>query len=350
MLYRILLATDDAETVVTPYVERFASELDLAEKDLENWMAANPELLFGREQVLVISQSIAGRPMADILALDADGRLVIVEIKRNWSDRKTVGQLLEYAAEMAGKTYDDLEKLHEEYWQRCHGATPDDSLLERFRGLVDNPEFAEEGIPRGHRICIVAPGSDEGLLRIVEWLKSYGVPIAFVPFRLHANTDATDVLLDLEPLPEVTEPEVRATEWQGDWFFNTNETNAPGAYVRMFDQDVIAVYGYANGPANLAGSAGGQRVFAYVNKIGVLAVGRVVDGQPTAGRTVFRKENEFHVRVQWELVLAEEQGVTLRQVNEAASYILPVRNTFARIYNPDAADWIDKELRQRKGL
>ncbi len=81
------------------------------EKDLENWVATHPELLFGVERVLVIGQSVSGQQMADILALDADGRLVVVEMKRDWSDRSTVGQLLEYAARMAESTYDDLEGL-----------------------------------------------------------------------------------------------------------------------------------------------------------------------------------------------------------------------------------------------
>ena len=67
------------------------------------------------------SASVSGKNMADILALDADGCVVIVEIKRDWSDRATVGQLLEYAAAMTGKNYEDLEKLDRNYWPRHHG-------------------------------------------------------------------------------------------------------------------------------------------------------------------------------------------------------------------------------------
>ena len=60
----------------------------------------------------MIAQSVSGHSMADILALDAEGRLVIVEIKRNWSDRATVGQSLQYAANQAESEYEDLEELH----------------------------------------------------------------------------------------------------------------------------------------------------------------------------------------------------------------------------------------------
>ena len=339
-----------------PYVERAASDLGLTEKDLENWMAGNPELLFGVERVLVISQSVSGQSMADILALDADGCLVIVEIKRDWSNRATVGQLLEYAAAMTGKNYEDLEKLDRHYWPQRNGESPYVSLLERFRTLTDDPKADQKEIPKrqkGHRIYIVAPGSDKGLLRIVEWLKEYGVPISFVPFTLHAGeagTDDADILLEIEPLSKVPlAVEDVVAKWQGDWFFNTNETNAPDAYRKMFEQGVIAIYGYENGAANLTGSAKGQRVFAYVNRKGILAVGSIVDGQAISGNTVFGEEQEFHVKVEWKEIVAETQGVTVQDVSEATGYNLPVSNVFCGINRHDTADWVADQLQRRGG-
>ena len=228
MLFKLI--RDGESNTFQPYMEKAASELDLTEKHLENWLAENPELLFGGEQVLVISQSVPGQRMADILALDGGGCVVIIEIKRDWSNRATVGQLLEYAAEMTGKNYEDLETLHRNYWSRHNEASPYESLIERFRTLTDDLNAAQKDIPKrqqGHRIYIVAPDSDQGLLRIVKWLQEYGVPINFVPFTLHADTNDADILLEIKPLPKVPlAVENVVTEWQGDWFFNTNETNA----------------------------------------------------------------------------------------------------------------------------
>ena len=56
MLFKLI--RDGEKNAFQPYMERAASELDLTEKNLENWMAGNPELLFGVERVLVISQSV----------------------------------------------------------------------------------------------------------------------------------------------------------------------------------------------------------------------------------------------------------------------------------------------------
>ena len=346
MLFKLI--REEQQTAFQPFMRREASDLNLKEKDLENWMAKNPELLFGTEQVLVISQSVSGQRMADILALDADGRLVIVEIKRDWSDRATVGQLLEYAADRIGNSYEDLERLNRSYWNRHHGEGQYVSLLERFQELTDDSEATENHIPKGHRICIVAPRSDEGLCRIVEWLKMYDVPISFVPFTLYTDDDNEDILLEMDPLPKIqAERENVAAEWRGDWCFNTNETHAPGAYRNMFDQGVIAIYGYENGPSNLEGSTTDQRVFAYVNKKGILAVGSIVDGQVVPGNTVFGEKGEFHVMVNWKTIVSDEKGVTNRQVRQEHGHGLPVRNVFSEIPHRYIADWIADELRRR---
>ena len=350
MLFKLI--RDGEETAVQLYEERPASKLNLTEKNLENWMARNPDLLFGAEKVLVIGQSVAGKRMGDILALDADGRLVIVEIKRDWSDRATVGQLLGYAAEMTGKSYEDLEKLDREYWPRRHGESPYVPLLEGIRELTDDPEFDQKDIPKaqqGHRIIIVAPASDEGLLKIVNWLHEYGVPINFVPFTLHANSDDAEILMDIAPLPEIQSQgeDVSAEKWQGDWIFNTNEIYAPNAYRKMFDQGAIAIHGYETGATNLTGSAKDQRVFAYVNKKGVLAVGRIVDGQVISGTTVFGQEREYHVKVVWETIVSDDNGVRIRDVRKETGYNLPVRCVFAGMNRHDAANWIADELKRR---
>ena len=356
MLFRLI--REGEKIAFQPFMKRPASALRLAEKDLENWMAGNPKLLFGGEEVLVIAQSVSGHSMADILALDAEGKLVIVEIKRDWSDRATVGQLLEYAAAMTGKNYEDLEELYRNYWTRRNGESPYVSLLEEFRKLTEDHTAEKKDIPkrpRGHRICIVAPGSDEDLSRIVEWLKEYGVPISFVPFALYADADndTADILLEIEPLPKVQAAgESVGGEWQGDWFFNTNETYKPGAYSKMFGQGVgqgvIAIYGYEDGPVKLEGSAAGQRVFAYVNEKGILAVGRIVDGQVISGNTVFNEDREFYVKVEWETIVADDKGVKNWEIRQKYDRGLPVRHVFCGMYRHDIADWIADELQSRK--
>ena len=350
MLFR--LVRDGEQTSFGRLDKRSAKSLRLTEKDLENWLAEHQALLFGGEEVLVIAQSVQGRRMADILALDAEGNLVIVEIKRDWSYRETIGQLLQYAADMRNRGYEYLEREHRKYWERRHDGEDYECLLSRFRELSDDPDAQKDHIPKrskGHRVCIVAPDSDVGLRRIIKWLKEYGVPISFIPFALYADADHADgeILLEIEQLPKVQEPVGGAADdWQGDWIFNTNEKHAPGAYRKMFKQNVIAIYGYPTGPYPLEGTEAGQRVFAYVNKRGILACGRVVDGQVLPGDTVFGEKREYHLRVEWETRVPDDCGVTNAEVRQKFDKWLPVRHVFCGLYH-GMPDWISKKLKLR---
>ena len=116
----------------------------------------------------------------------------------------------------------------------------------------------------------------------------------------------------------------------------------------MFDRGVIAIYGYLDGPKKLEGGIEGQRVFAYVNGKGILAVGYIADSQPVHINTVFLGE-EFHVKVDWETIVADDQGVKKKEVRDQHDYGLPVRgHPFCKMYcSFDVTDWIAAELQRR---
>lgn len=72
-----------------------------SEKRLEDWIAGDLSLL-GEELLLVDRQTrTTGGPL-DILAMDADGQLVIVELKRDRTPREVVAQVLDYASWVRG--------------------------------------------------------------------------------------------------------------------------------------------------------------------------------------------------------------------------------------------------------
>ena len=349
MLFR--LKHQDGKPEICPYPQHSAADLQLVEKDLENWIAAHPELLFGAERVLVIGQSVCGQKMADILALDGDGRLLIIELKRDWSDRATVGQLLEYAARMADEgAHEQLDKIARSYPQQH-----ETSLVTRFHQFFDNETGEDVKLGSTQRVIVVAPGADEELRRIVRWLKASGVAIDFVPFTLYSSGDGGDIFIDIEPLPKI-EPSAQTSSiyapgpWGGDWSFNTNETYAPGAYVKMFEQGVIAIYGYETGPENLKGSKPGERVLAFVNRKGVMAAGFVVDGDVFAASSVFGGEKEFHLRVKWNVIVSDRGAVTVQEVKSRFSYTLPFRSVFCQMARHDVADWIEDQMRQRQAI
>lgn len=328
------------------FYQRFPSQVGLLEKDIENWIAENPKILFG-DEVLTVAQSVSGQRMADVLALDSQGRLIVVEIKRSTSSRDAIGQLLEYAADMADLGYEGLNQ----YAQKHSGFEGTD-LYEAFLDFTDRDDFPKEDLGDKQLIFIVAPESDRRLEKIVEWLRTRDVPVELVSFSVFADEDDAPRVLQID---DVSLPDAMSDSpegWAGHWFFNTNESNVPGAYERMFKNDVAAIYGYSSGPDKLTRAEEGQIVMAYVNDQGIRALGSVESGEVKEGSGIFVDENgnqkpgEYHLRVDWEVILSEEDALSMSEASEF-DYNLPVRTTFGKLKKGAAARRIEREVRQR---
>ena len=331
------------------YIQKPASEIGIREKNIENWIADNPQLIFPNEEILTIGQSISGRSMADVLALDTSGNLIIIEIKRDWSNRKTIGQLLEYAAKFKDVSYERLAEEVKKYDKWEEG-----ELYDKFLDFADDKEFPRKDIGKSQRVMIVAPDSDSGLKRIIDWLKDYGVPVEFVPFHIYTDKDNKPKLFMIDGVTSSPEtPEVSdEQEWAGHWIFNTNETHALGAYKKMFENNLAAIYGYDDGPNMLEGAEEGDKIMAYVNRQGLKTLGTIKGSEVKKGEGIFLDEDgnqqpgEYHLEVDWEIILPEEKAITSRQSKEMG-YNLPLGLTFGKLLQGELANKIEEEMRER---
>lgn len=350
MLFNLHQSREGIE-VGQKFMKKSAIEIGVKEKNVENWIADNPQMIFPNEKVLIIGQSIAGESMADVLALDTSGNLIIVEIKRSWSNRKTVGQLLEYASKFRDVSYERLSEEVKRYekWDRGE-------LYNNFLNFVDDKDFSKKDLGKKQRIMIVAPDADTGLKNIINWLKEYGVPIEFIPFHIYADNNNNPKLFMVEGTKSNPEtPEISKKndeEWAGHWIFNTNESNDSGAYKKMFDRNVAAIWGYDDGPKRLEGTNSGDIVMAYVNKQGLRAMGKVIDPKVKKGEDIFLDEEgnqrpeEYHLSVDWEIILKEDNALTASQAKNIG-YNLPYRVSFGKMRQGESAKKIEEEIRKR---
>lgn len=347
MLYEIEDKNNQLK-IIRKYLEKSASELDVEEKTIEDWIADHPELILPKEELLVIGQSIAGKGMADVLALDALGNLVIVEIKRDWSNRATIAQLLEYASDLKDANYERLNRETHGYkkWQG-------EELINAFCKFIERNDFPQEDLGKRQRIFVVAPDSDLGLKKIVAWLQSYSVPIQFIPFKLLADENNIHKMIDISGAETDVEIDEQGDTWAGHWIFNTNETYAPGAYEKMFSQKVIAIYGYPNGGKNLEGSSAKQLVFAYINRRGLSALGQIIDPVVKSGQGIFLDKDgkqlpeEYHVSVYWEIILSKDRAISCSEAASTFGYKLPVRSVFGKLRRGKFAKKLEEEIRKR---
>jgi len=188
---------------------------------LETWIADHPDLL--GQDLLIIGRQVrtAHRGIIDLLAVDADGTVHIVELKRDETPREVVAQALDYASWVVTLESDDLNAICQSYLKQ----NLDVAFRARFGAAL--PETLNEE----HSMTIVASSLDPSSERIVEYLAlQHDLNINVVFFSIFGDGDSR--MLGRSWLINPDEVEQRAEakserrivgEWTGFYFVNVGE-------------------------------------------------------------------------------------------------------------------------------
>jgi hypothetical protein len=163
------------------------SKLDYEER-IENWISNNVSVLVPEDSgLLVIGRQVATAfgGWIDLLCINADGDLVIVELKRDKTPREVTSQALDYASWVQNLTSQQVEGIASEYL----GKPLKDAFEDTF------PEGYPEAINTQHSIRIVASRIDDSTERIIRYLSGKGIAINFVRFHLFKSADGKEHLV-----------------------------------------------------------------------------------------------------------------------------------------------------------
>src|SRR3712207_187699 len=137
-----------------------------AEKDLHDFLKRDPSLL--GERLLVIGSEVItpDGPRLDLQAIDTDGNLQLLELKRDKTPREVVAQLLDYGSWASTLSRDDvidiatkhLDQPFEAAFEDVFGSAPPDEL---------NGDLS---------LTIVAAELDASSERIFNYLRVFGPP------------------------------------------------------------------------------------------------------------------------------------------------------------------------------
>jgi hypothetical protein len=258
-------------------VTRVASSKLANEGRLEDILEQDISIL-GLDVLLIIGRQVMtdfGKRI-DLLAVDSQGELYAIELKRDRTPREIVAQLLDYGSWIRGL---DVERISDLYARGSAngGKTFSDAFLQRFG------EAIPEGLNENHQLIIVASELDASTERIVSYLTDFGVPVNAVFFRYFKDSEreylARSWLLD--PL----EAEGRARRasaspkhkpvWNGHDFYVSF-----GADEQRTWEDAVR-YGFISGGGgkwysqSLNALEPGHRVFVHIPKQGFVGVGEV---------------------------------------------------------------------------
>jgi hypothetical protein len=156
-------------------IERIEFSSIETEEKLEAILDQNIELLDPDLLVIGRQQPTAFGKFIDLLAINSQGDLVIIELKRNRTSRDVVAQLLDYASWAQNLSYEEITSI---YAENNPSKKFEQAFSEQFE--TDPPERLNEN----HRLLVVSSELDNSTERIIDYLSSgFGVPVNAVFFR-----------------------------------------------------------------------------------------------------------------------------------------------------------------------
>ena len=142
-------------------------------------------LIIGRQFCLSTKEII------DLLALDREGKAVIIEIKRDMGARDAIAQALDYESLVAKISEEDLSDKALAYFETRNEDY--ETLREAFEEKFDNKDAA---INSSRRILIVAPKLDLSTERMINYLASeYNMDINGVTFNYYHSESGREFLV-----------------------------------------------------------------------------------------------------------------------------------------------------------
>ncbi len=238
------------------------------EERLETWLA-NDISIVGMELLIIARQVPTGHGgRIDLLAMDREGDLVILELKRDRTPREIVAQVLDYASWVTKLPAAEVAEISAKYLQKSLG----EEFADRFK------EALPETINNSHSMIVVAAELDEASERIVQYLADqYGVNINVIFFNFYQTGGKEFLgrswLLDPQEVTQRAESKKRLP-WSGFWFVNVGE----GEH-RSWDD--CKQYGFISAGGGkwysdaLLRLRSGDRIFAYIKGVGYVGYGEV---------------------------------------------------------------------------
>ncbi|WP_420863485.1 endonuclease NucS domain-containing protein [Algirhabdus cladophorae] len=328
--------------------------LDLETK-IEAWVADDLTLI-GVDGIVIGRQITTDHgKFIDLLAMDEDGNLVIVELKRDRSPRDIVAQVLDYASWIRRLSTGDVHAL---------ALSLDLSLAKAYRDKFGTS--LPQTLNASHQMVVVASEVDEGTKRIIEYLSeehNVGINAAFFNVFDADGREwlTTDALLDQEEVKDRAVKKAQAP-WSG-YYYVTGGAEEDRPWEDMRQHGFFTASGKQFFTKRLDQLSVGDKVFYYQKKNGYLGYGIVTsekvaasdhvlaDGTPLIGAVpkAYLTDNAddpdncaYVVGIDWQNTVAITDARTF-------SGIFSNQNVVCKIRHPETVDYLKEQFGVREG-
>jgi len=306
------------------------------ESQLEAMIEADPGIL--GTPLLLIGRQVPtdyGK-FIDLLAVDDEGALHVLELKRDRTPREVVAQLLDYGSWIRTLTHEQVLDIFKRYRP--------DAVFEQEWTATFGGDLPDE-LNNGHRLTVVAGDVDPATERIVGYLSEFDVPVNVVFFRYFDDGEraylARTWLLDEAKTPPRKGGSSRGGSketWnEQDWYVSFGEESG----IRNWED--ARTYGFVS-------AGGGEwfsrtlrnlpvdgRVFVCIPGVGYVGVGTVIgEAQPFPDAVL--TVNGQTVRLADQQLRADYVHSHKPDIEDNREYVVPVRWIETR--SRDDALWV----------
>ncbi|MCK0744273.1 endonuclease NucS domain-containing protein [Chromohalobacter nigrandesensis] len=283
--------------------------------------------ILNRDWLLIGRQVRTGfDKLIDLLAIDANGTMIIIELKRDKTPRDVVAQAIDYASwvvTLADYQLIEIYQTFAERYQRPH-TTLEDAFEAKFGIPLDGVTLNEN-----HQLVVVATQLDASSERIINYLNEYAQlsinAMFFASFEDQGNRYLSRAwMIDPDEPPQPAAHKTRKEPWNGEFYASFGD-NRPWELARHYG--FIAGRGAAWYSKTLAMLSQGDRVWVNIPKTGYVGVG-VVIGERCRADQFMVQTDQGSARLQ-DITTANDYPHLYRAIDaddeEAAEYLVPVR-------------------------
>ena len=315
--------------------------VEFGQLDLESRLE---EILAGDIKIAHTDWMIIGRQVRtpfgtiiDLLALDSQGEVVVVELKRDKTPRDIVAQVLEYGAWAKTLKAEDIARLFQEYqktwFPTAKRTSLDDAFVQRFL-VKEMPEELNEA----HQLVIVASALDSTTERVVTYLLDhYKVSINAVFFRVYKDEGreylARAWLHDPVGVEAGSTGTVNSAEWNGEYYVSYGGQRDWGDAVKYGFISAGGGRWYSN---TLQQLEKGARIWVHIPGTGYVGVG-VVEEPVVPCEEFLATDDKGHRSPLVTLSASAKSWTTSKDDPDNAEYVVRVR--WLKTVNESQAVW-----------
>jgi hypothetical protein len=215
----------------------------------------------------------------DLLAIDASGSLIIIELKRHKTPRDVVAQTIDYASWILNLEADKIAKIYSDFCNQL--SLPNISLDEAFEQRFGAP-LSEEDLNSSHQMVVVASELDASTERIIQYLNDHANvavnAVFFKVFRDGGNQYLSRAwMIDPGESQEKAVVTGKREEWNGEYYASFGIFDNGRNWEDAVKYGFISAGGGRWYSKTLFKLSPGDRVWVNIPKTGYVGVAEVLD-------------------------------------------------------------------------